>query len=155
MFAAVSDDANAPLTAQEEDLLRALARLVAYVPRAFEADLGRTEHLSWTEYLTLMHLSDAPGHALRMGELAAATALTVGRMTQLVTRLEAQDLVRRRPAETDRRGQVAVLTPTGVRRLEAARPAHVASVRRRLLDKLDGMDLATCTEALTRLGTDT
>lgn len=150
----MSNDASEPLRPQEEEFLRALARTLAFVPRVFEADLGRAEGLSSSEFFALMHLSEATGGRLRMGDLAAVTALTPGRTTQVVARLEDQGLVERRPCATDRRGQDAVLTAEGRRRLDAVRPRQVASVRRRIFDKLDGLDLPQVTEALVRLSTD-
>jgi DNA-binding MarR family transcriptional regulator len=44
------------------------------------------------------------------GELAAVTGLTTGSVTSLIDRLEAQDLVRRRPDDSDRRRVIVELT---------------------------------------------
>jgi DNA-binding MarR family transcriptional regulator len=148
---------EASLSTEEQDFLRALSRVVVLIPRAFDSDLGREVEMSSSEFFTLMHLSEAPGGRLRMGELAAATALTLGRVTQVVTRLEAEGLVERRPCATDRRGHDTLLTAAGAERLAGARSHQIASVRRRIFDRLDGLDgldLAACTEVLSRIGTD-
>ncbi|WP_124342452.1 MarR family winged helix-turn-helix transcriptional regulator [Cellulomonas algicola] len=142
-----------PLTAQEEQLLRALARAVVRVPRAFEQDLGRAVGLRTTEYFTLLHLTEAPD-GLRMGELAVESGLSLAGVTRVVTALERRGLVVRRPSTADGRGSEAVLTDPGRALLAEARPAQVASARRRVLDRLDGIDLQPCLDLLTRIGRD-
>ena len=150
------DDARvfAPLSAQEEDLLRALARALVFVPRALESDIGSKYDLSMSELFALMHLSDAAAGSLRMGDLAARSALTLGAVTRVVKLLERKGLVERRPSPSDGRGHEAVLTAAGHDRLEAVRPAQVASARRRVLDKLDGVDLRAATAMLSVLSQD-
>jgi DNA-binding MarR family transcriptional regulator len=53
-----------------------------------------------------------------------------------VSRLEERGWVRRESCPTDGRGALAVLTEKGYAVLEAAAPAHVAEVRRGLIDRL-------------------
>ncbi|WP_024285601.1 MarR family winged helix-turn-helix transcriptional regulator [Cellulomonas sp. KRMCY2] len=149
-----ADPGVRPLSPEEQDFLRALARTVVFVPRAFEADLGRAHGLSISEFFALMHLSETPQGRLRMGDLAAATALTLGAVTRVVKLLEGKGLVERRPSASDGRVHEAVITEAGHERLAQAHPAHVAGVRRRILDKLDGLDLRTCTTALSRISQD-
>jgi DNA-binding MarR family transcriptional regulator len=60
-------------------------------------------------------------------------------------------LVERVKAASDGRGQVAVLTPLGLERLEQAWPTHLASVRRHVTDHLDGIDLAALARALSAI----
>lgn len=148
-----NDDARParPRSEQEEDFLRALARTVVFVPRVLEADLGRVHGLSTSEFFALMHLSETPAGRLRMGDLAMQSALTLGAVTRVVKLLEAKGLVERRPSPTDGRGHEAVLTAAGRDRLAAVRPAQVASARRRVLDKLEGLDLDACTAVLSRI----
>jgi DNA-binding MarR family transcriptional regulator len=134
--------------------MRALARVVVYIPRVFEADLGRDQGFSTSEYFALMHLSEAPGGRLRMGDLSTRTALSLGAVTRVVKALEDKGLAERRQSPADGRGHEAVLTEAGRSRLGQVRPVHVASVRRRVFDKLSGIDLAACTDALARIGQD-
>jgi len=148
------DDAVRPLDPQEEDFLRALMRVLVVVPRAFDSDLGRELGLSTSEYGALMHLSEAPRQRLRMGDLAAATALTQAATTRVVKCLEGKGLVQREPSAEDGRGQDAVLVAAGRACLERARPTHVASARRRIFDKLDGIELASCIAALGSIAQD-
>lgn len=139
------------LSEREDEFLRALARVLVFVPRVFAADLGREHGLSMSEFLALMHLFEAHEGRLRMSDLAGESALTLGAMTRVVKLLEGKGLVTRVPSVTDRRACEAVLTDLGRARLIEMRPVHVASARLRLFDKLDGIDLEACTAALARI----
>lgn len=141
-----------PLTAEEEAAWRALARAVLVIPRALDADLLQKEGLNVTEYNVLMNLSEAPDRSLRMSELANYASITGSGLTRVVERLERQGLVERTRSRTDGRGQVATLTKDGLKRLKKAWPIHLASVRRLVMDHLDGVDLVALAEALTRVG---
>jgi DNA-binding MarR family transcriptional regulator len=143
-----------PLSAQEEAFMRAFARALLTVPRAFEADLLREQRMSTSEYFALMHLSEAPGRRLRMSDLAASSALSLSGMTRVVQRLETEGLVRRERSADDGRGWHAVLTDAGLRRLEEAWPTHLASARRHLFDHLGEVDLPAVTAALQQMGGD-
>ena len=140
--------APAPLSASEEDFLRAFARISISLTRTLEADLLRDQRLTLSDYFTLMHLSEAEDRRLRMSDLAAAGALSLSGMTRIVQRLEAAGLVRRERSAEDARGWHAVLTDAGMERLEQAWPDHLASVRRHLFDHLGGVDLGPLTLAL-------
>ena len=78
---------------------------------------------------------------LRMSQLAEAVLLTRSGLTRLVDRLERRGLVERRKCPSDARGFLAVLTEEGLRRLEEARPTHLAGVRRLFLDLLEPDEL--------------
>jgi DNA-binding MarR family transcriptional regulator len=114
---------------------------VLVIPRALDADLLESQGLNVTEYSVLMNLSEAPGRSLRMSELADYVSISVSGLTRVIERLTRQGLVERVKAESDGRGQVAVLTPAGLDRLQQAWPTHLASVRRHVMDHLDGIDL--------------
>jgi DNA-binding MarR family transcriptional regulator len=149
-----SPTAPGPLTAEQDLFLEALARVVVYVPRTFDADLGRAEGFTMSEYSVLAHISEAPGRRLRMGDLAFHTALSPGAVTRVVKVLEAKGLAERQPSALDGRGQDAVLTEHGRLRLDQVRPAQLAGARLRIFDKLEGVDLAPCTEVLNRISQD-
>ncbi|HEY6574441.1 MAG TPA: MarR family winged helix-turn-helix transcriptional regulator [Mycobacterium sp.] len=142
----------APLTLQEEAAWRALARAVLVVPRVLDAEMLASQGLNITEYNVLMNLSEAPDHSLRMSELANFVSITVSGLTRVVERLSRQGLVERVRAESDGRGQVAVLTPTGLKRLQQAWPSHLAAVRRHVMDHLGDIDLVPFAEALSNMG---
>ncbi len=142
-----------PLTPDEEAVVRALGRVVIVLPRAMDADLVREQQLPLTEYMTLVHLSEAPARRMRMSELAAACDLSLSGMTRLVSRLEGQGLVKRVRCDADARGLNALLTDAGLARLQRAWPTHLASVRRHVFDHLRGVDLAQLACALQRFAT--
>jgi DNA-binding MarR family transcriptional regulator len=123
------------------------------LPRAVDADMMREQHLPLSEYTTLMHLSEAPHRLMRMSELAAVCNLSLSGMTRIVTRLEKQGLIERVRCDQDARGWNAVLTDAGLARLEQAWPAHLASVRRHILDHVEGTDLTELIRALQRFAT--
>ncbi len=147
-------DGASELNERETEFLRALARVLVLIPRVFASDLGSEQGLSMSEFLALMHLYESPGGRLRMGDLAATSALTMGAVTRVVKLLEAKGLVSRVPGSTDRRVCEAVLTDLGRTRVTEMRPVHEASARLRIFDKLDGVDLAAFTDALTRITAD-
>jgi DNA-binding MarR family transcriptional regulator len=141
-----------PLSSEEEAVARAFGRAILVVPRAIDADLVREQKMSLNEYAALMHLSEAPDRRMRMSELAAACDLSLSGMTRIVTRMETEGLVKRVRCAEDARGWNAFLTDAGLARLEQAYPTQLASVRRHIMDHLDGVDLAQLAHALWRFG---
>jgi DNA-binding MarR family transcriptional regulator len=137
-----------PLTPTEELLFRSLVRLVITLPGALGDDLVQARGMTAREYLTLMHLSEAPTTQLRITDLAAATALSVSRMSRLLDDLQARHLIVKRPSEIDGRGNVACLTRQGLALLKSAYPEHLASVRRLVMDHIDEADRARIARAL-------
>ncbi|MFD3587333.1 MarR family winged helix-turn-helix transcriptional regulator [Streptomyces sp. NPDC058683] len=132
----MSDDD--PLTAHEERFWRALMRVIVALPRSLDDDLLRSTGLTLTEYVVLMNLSEAENQELRMTDLASATALSASRITRVVDALQSRGQVVKRRYEGDARGNVATLTPEGLKRLQEAYPVHLASARKRVVDLLDG-----------------
>jgi DNA-binding MarR family transcriptional regulator len=137
-----------PLNPAEERAWRALMRAVLVIPRLLEGDLLAAHGLNPSEYSVLQHLSEAPERSLRMNELANYVSLSGSGLTRVVERLTRQGLVERVRAESDGRGQYAVLTPAGLKRLQQAWPTHLASVRRHVLDHLAGVDLDAFADAV-------
>jgi DNA-binding MarR family transcriptional regulator len=140
-----------PLNASEDALWRALIRVVLSLPRRLDSDLVRSVGLTSNEYIVLMCLSEAPKRELRMAYLANAAALSASRMTRLVADLESRGLVARRASSEDGRGFTAKLTPAGMTKLKAAWPAHLASVRARVLDHIDPATVAKTAQALSAI----
>lgn len=102
-----------------------------------DQELVREHGLPLTSYEVLMNLVDADQHRLRMGELAERLLLSRSGVTRLVDRLERQGLVERQRCDDDARGFNAVLTPAGRRKVEAARPTHLAGVREHFFAHVD------------------
>jgi DNA-binding MarR family transcriptional regulator len=142
-----------PMSAAEEAFVRALSRVLQVLPRAVDQDMTRAGQLPLSEYMALVHLSEAQDRLMRMSELAAACDLSLSGMTRIVARLEQRGLVQRVRCEADGRGANAVLTEAGLQRLREAWPAHLASVRRHLLDHVEGEHLETLTQVLQRMVT--
>jgi DNA-binding MarR family transcriptional regulator len=140
-----------PLSATEEAFWRALMRIVLSLPRRLDNDLVRTVGITANEYTVLMCLSEAPGRALRMAELANAAALSASRMTRLVDDLQSRGLVTKRASVEDGRGNVATLTPAGVAKLKKAWPTHLASVREQVFDHVDPAAVNTTARALSQI----
>ncbi len=140
-----------PLSETEEVFWRALMRIVITLPRRLDYDLVHSVGVTANEYTTLMCLSEAPGRAMRMTELANAAALSGSRMTRLVDDLQARGLVTKRTSSDDARGNVAKLTPAGVAKLKKAWPTHLASVRSQVFDHVDPRAVELAAGALAQI----
>jgi DNA-binding MarR family transcriptional regulator len=112
--------------------LSATSLLQAQLDRELQAEAG----FPHTYYEVLVRLSEAPGRALRMSDLATASLSSRSRISHAVSRLEDLGWVRRETCPEDRRGAVAVLTDEGFDVLARAAPAHVEGVRSHLFDQL-------------------
>jgi DNA-binding MarR family transcriptional regulator len=137
-----------PLSPEQENAWRALARAILVIPRVLESELLEAENLNLAEYSVMMNLSEQPGRALRMNELADRVSLSGSWLGRVVERLSRQGLVDRVKSETDGRGQVAVLTDAGFARLEHAYPIHLAGVREHVMKHLEGLDLVAFADAV-------
>jgi DNA-binding MarR family transcriptional regulator len=99
-------------------------------------ELQQQSGLPHTYYEVLVHLSEAPRRQLRMSELAKRSLSSRSRLSHAIARLQEAGWVRREGCDTDRRGQLAVLTDEGFAVLAGAAPGHVESVRTYLFDPL-------------------
>jgi DNA-binding MarR family transcriptional regulator len=107
-----------------------------------DRELTRTAGIPHAYYEILVQLSEAPGRAIRMSELADRCLSSRSRLSHAVSRLQEQGWVRRQVCESDGRGQLAVLTDEGFAALEAAAPIHVEGVRTHLFDQLSPAQVA-------------
>ncbi len=103
---------------------------------ALDRQLQHEANMPHAYYEILVRLSEADGYALRMSELADITRSSRSRLSHAVARLEEHGWVERADCPTDRRGQVASLTASGMDVLDAAAPSHVDSVRDLVIDVL-------------------
>lgn len=99
--------------------------------------------LTLQEYEILVRLSEREGSRMRMSDLADQVVHSRSRLTHTVARLERRGILERVRCEADGRGREAVLTAEGRDLLERAAPAHVASVRAALLDRVGTEDFLT------------
>ena len=124
------------LTADEQLAWRTFLIACHTLFTAVDAQLLRDSDIPHGYYEILVRLSETPGRALRMTQLAEASTSSKSRLSHAVARLEERGWVLRTDCPTDRRGQIAHLTDEGFAGLAAAAPGHVDQVRRSLIDRL-------------------
>jgi DNA-binding MarR family transcriptional regulator len=129
------------LTPQQQSAWRAFLRGGRRLMEALDRDLA-PYGLGLAEYEILSMLSEVPGQRLRMSELADIVVQSRSRLTHTATRLERRGWVTRAPFPGDGRGVLLSLTPEGLATVQRVAPAHVASVRRVLIDLLPAEQLA-------------
>ncbi|MFD5573874.1 MarR family winged helix-turn-helix transcriptional regulator [Streptomyces cadmiisoli] len=139
-----------PLSPDEEAFLRALGKVMTSLPRVVDADMPAEQGVNGNEYMTLVHLSEAPDHQMRMSEPANMCGLSLSGMTRVVQRLENQSLVVRVRCPDDGRAWLAVLTGSGWTRLKRAWPSNLAAMCRHVFARLEGCDLSAAAEVLER-----
>ncbi len=129
------------LSPEEQRIWRSFLCVYREFFASVDAQLQRDAGMPLAYYEILVRLSEAPGRALRMSQLAQATGASKSRASHAVARLEERGWISRQDCPTDRRGQIAVLTDKGFAVLRAAAPAHVEHVRTALFDVLDRRQL--------------
>src|SRR5688500_15969578 len=113
------------LTADEQRTWRAFLTATRYLADSLDRQLQRDSSMPHAYYELLVRLSEAPNRTLRMSQLADRAGSSRSRLSHAVARLEDLGWVRREECDTDRRGQMAVLTDEGFAALAAAAPGHV------------------------------
>lgn len=141
-------DADEPrwLNDDEKQAWLALASVVIRLPSALDAQLRRDAGISHFEYQVLAMLSEAPGRALRMSQLAMLAEGSLSRLSQVVDRLEVRGWVRRSPDPSDGRSTLARLTAAGWKKVVASAPGHVETVRSLVFDPLTRAQTGQLTE---------
>jgi DNA-binding MarR family transcriptional regulator len=129
------------LSADEQCTWRDFLTAWQWLFASVDGQLQRDARIPLAYYEILVRLSEAPDRALRMTQLAAASASSKSRVSHAVARLEERGWVRRTDCPTDRRGQIAQLTDEGFAALSAAAPGHVEQVRQVLFDPLSAEQL--------------
>ena len=121
---------------EEQATWRAFLAATRLLMDRLDAELQSGAGIPHSYYEILVRLSEAPGWAMRMSDLAERCDSSRSRLSHAVGRLEERGWIRRESVESDRRGAVAALTSAGLEALEAAAPIHVEGVRRHLFDLL-------------------
>lgn len=129
------------LSKEERASWAALVRAQAAIVRDLEEEMRRAHGLSLSAYEVLAQLFLAPGHRLRMAELADSLVFTRSGVTRLVERLEREGLVERSDVDDDARGIYACLTDRGFDTFDIASDTHVDGLRRLFFGKLDKHEL--------------
>lgn len=130
------------LTREEQRAWRSYLAASWLLEDAIDRHLQQEAGMPHLYYSVLANLSDAPGHRMRMTDLAESLKITRSRLTYAVTRLERDGTVRREGCPTDRRGSIAVLTDAGRALLERAAPGHADTVRAAVFDHLSPEQVA-------------
>ena len=139
------------LTAEEMRAWRALLGAQHRLQRALDLELQAARGTSLHDHEVLIILSEQSDGSCRMADLAQLLTLSRSGLTRRVDRMAEAGLVVRERCESDGRGVLARITPTGRKALEAATPVHVAGVRRHFVDVLDPAELALLAEALEKV----
>jgi DNA-binding MarR family transcriptional regulator len=124
------------LDAREAATWRSFLAAQLLLEAELDRQLRRDAGMSHDYYGMLAQLSEAPGRALRMGDLAGRSASSSSRVSHAVASMERLGWLRRETSSEDRRLQLAVLTDAGFAALAAAAPGHVECVRTSLFDLL-------------------
>jgi DNA-binding MarR family transcriptional regulator len=144
-----ADDEHADLWLSSSELSSwlAIVRLITRLPSAIDAQLQRDADLGMVEYMVLAILSEAPNRTMRMSELAEHISSSLSRLSHVANLVAGRHYRRREDDSSDGRFTNAVITAAGMKKLVSAAPAHVAHVRRLVVDNLSA-------ERLRRLGQD-
>lgn len=124
------------LTEQEQAAWRAYLGLHRELSARLNRQLQTDSQLSLTDYEVLVVLSEAPAGRMRPFEMVRSLQWEQSRLSHHLTRMQRRGLVCREECDADGRGAVIVLTPCGRGAIEAAAPAHAATVRELFFDGL-------------------
>jgi DNA-binding MarR family transcriptional regulator len=109
----------------------------------------REEHgLTFGAYDVLLRLARAPGHSLRMSELAERVMLSPSGLTRMVDRLARAGLVERDRFQGDARVTLARLTNSGRRLLRRAARTHLRGIREHFTGRLTHAQLRNAAAVL-------
>lgn len=129
----------------------ALSALMEALPTAIDTQLKRDAGINRFEYMVLAGLSESPGRALLMSELATFAAGSISRLSHAIGRLEKQGWVTRRPYPQDGRHTEVVLTEAGMEKVSTTAPGHVREARRLVVDNLTPHQLSQLNATATRI----
>lgn len=127
---------------------RAFLEAHARVSRRLDDELRAEHGLSLAEYDALLQLAEAPGHRLRMNQLADRVILSRSGVTRLIDRLSIDGFVERAHCSSDARGAEAVLTEAGLDCLRRAARTHLRGIDRHFLAIIPADDLRVVGRAL-------
>jgi len=139
------------LDQRQQGAWRAVQVMQARLSAALAGQLAADSDLSLADYAVLVGLTDKPGSAARVHDLARHLGWERSRVSHHVARMEARALVSKERCAEDRRGSFVVVTERGRRAIEAAAPGHVAAVRRFFIDALTGEQLDALADAAARV----
>lgn len=139
------------LSESEQHSWRNFIMTVHDLMAALEADLG-PHGLTMGDYEVLVWLSEAEQNRMRMCDLAGALQLSPSGLTRRLDGMVKNGWVERASCESDRRVMWAHLTASGLAKMKAVAPDHVASVRHHVLDPLGPDGVVQLGEIFGRIG---
>lgn len=128
-------------------LLTAHIRLIDLI----EGEFTRAGLPPLTWYDVLLTLEEAPGHKLRLHELADTVLLSRSNLTRLLDRLERAGLLCRESCPTDRRGAFAVLTAAGLEMREKMWPVYSGAIGQHFGHHLDSEEAEVLSAVFKRM----
>jgi len=111
--------------------------------RALDAELTAQHGLSLSALELLARLAAAEDRQLHLSALAAASGLSLSRVSRIIDTLQERGLVARVACPKDARAVHAKLSETGLKLVVAAQSTHFASVQTAFFDLLDEDEIAT------------
>jgi DNA-binding MarR family transcriptional regulator len=130
---------------------RAVLLTQSRVLRAIERDLDASNAIPLGWYDVLLELNAAPQRQLRMQDLAARAVLSRTRVSRIVTELDDNGYVERRPDPTDKRAWLATLTADGRAALKRTAPPYLDGIDRHFNRFLSDDDRRRVAEILQRV----
>lgn len=111
--------------------------------RALDAELLAQHGLSLSALELLARLAAADERSLHLSALAAASGLSLSRVSRIIDTLEGRGLVARVSCPSDARAVHAQLSDSGLDLVISAQSTHFASVQAAFFDRLDDEEIAT------------
>jgi DNA-binding MarR family transcriptional regulator len=118
---------------------RIRTELLAHLSR----ELAASCNVSQADFEILIAVSEAPNHRVRARDLGNQLHWERSRLSHQIARMEARGTISRAPCESDGRGFDVVLTPAGLRAVEAAARVNLEAVRHCFTDVLTKEQLDT------------
>lgn len=129
---------------------RGFVTTAAELHRVIESDLDQFG-IDGGDYQLLAMLSEAPEHRMQLCELAEILRLSRSGLTRRMEGVVKAKFVERVSDELDRRTAYAHLTDKGYTFLKKIAPAHVKSVRNRLIDHLSENEIKAFGTAFSKI----
>ena len=147
----MTETSSPSLNPSEESTWRALTFVTNHLVKALGEDLAGEAPVSLSEYVVLVHLSEAANQQLRIGDLASMSALSPSRMSRLVDEMAVTGHVTKSRVADDGRCTLATLTTLGLSTLKATYPTQLRNVRRRVFDLLTSAEVQALGSALWKI----
>lgn len=139
------------LTEDEDFTWRAVWSLMTWLPTKLDAQLREDHGLSLYEYYALSQISEAPGRAIRLSELAGITNMTLSHLSRVISRMMKAGWVERVTDPQDGRYTLGQLTDAGWDKVVEMAPGHVEAVRHAIFDQLTDEQMRALGESAARV----